>query len=156
MLFSISLIANVLLAYYLYDNLRPVPSVIRFGFGEQNIVVYCETAKDVTATKVNFEECIYMIGDAKLQYKDDLYLISPEKRINLSQLGGEAFVINSQGELLYQLMKPDSDNIEAVFVTPSGKKYHSDSYCAGRTAFETDLETAALFGRTPCSICYDE
>ncbi len=44
-LFILSVISNLLLSYYLYDNLRPIPSVMRFGFGlgEEEMVIY--TAK---------------------------------------------------------------------------------------------------------------
>ncbi len=155
-LFVLSVVCNLLLSYYLYENLRPIPSVLRFGFslGEDNIVIYCETSADVTVTEADFEEKIYKIGDAEIHYKDDICFVSHGKRINLSETGGDAFVINSDGELLYQMVKPEKEISETVFVTPSGKKYHSDIYCAGRTAFETDTETAERFGRKPCSICY--
>lgn len=159
-LFILSLVINALLAYYLYDNLKPAPSLMKFGFSEHNIVVYFEIAEDVTSTKIDFNEGIYKVGDAEIQYKDDLCLSSPDGKINLSEIGGEAFVINSDGKLLYQLVKPenasDGKNTETVFVTPSGKKYHSDYYCAGRSAFETEKETAVLFGRASCSVCYCE
>lgn len=155
-LFFISVICNLLLSYYLYDNLRPIPGVMRFGFsnGEDEIVIYCETSADITVTQADFEEQIYKIGVAEIHYKDDVYFVSHGKRINLSETGSDAFVINSDGELLYQMVKPEKEMSETVFATPSGKKYHSDLYCAGRTAFETDAETAEKFGRKPCSICY--
>ena len=152
--FVLSVVCNLLLSYYLYENLRPIPSVIRFEFGDHNIVVYCETAEDITVTEVNFEEKTYKVEDAELHYKDDLFFVSNGKKINLSETGSEAFVINSDGELLYQMEKPQKEISEIVYATPSGKKYHSDIYCAGRTAFETDTETAESFGRKPCSICY--
>ncbi len=153
-LFILSVACNLLLSYYLYENLRPTPSIMHFGFSEHNIEVYCEKAKDVEVMTVIFEEGIYKIGKAELHNKDDLYLISPEGEINLSEIGGDAFVINSEGELRYQLMKYEKEESEKVFSTPSGKKYHSDIYYAGSTAFETDLETAELFGRKPCSLCF--
>ncbi len=155
-LFVISVISNLLLSYYLYDNLRPIPSVMRFGFGtgEEEIVIYCETSADITVTEVNFEEQTYKIGDAEIHYKDDIYFVSHGKKINLSETGAEAFVINSDGELLYRMVKPEKEISETVFATPSGEKYHSDIYCAGKSAFKTEKETAVLFGRTPCSICY--
>ncbi len=102
LLFVLSVVCNLLLSYYLYENLRPIPSVIRFEFGDHNIVVYCETAEDITVTEVNFEEKTYKVGDAELHYKDDLFFVSNGKKINLSETGSEAFVINSDGELLYQ------------------------------------------------------
>lgn len=155
-LFVISFVSNLLLSYYLYDNLRPIPSVMRFGFGlgEEEIVIYCETSADITATQINFEEQTYTIGDAKIHYKDDICFEAHGKKINLSETGSNAFVINSDGELLYQMVKPEKEISETVFATPSGKKYHSDIYCAGKSAFETERETAVLFGRTPCNICY--
>lgn len=155
-LFVISVISNLLLSYFLYDNLRPIPSVMRFGFGlgEEEIVIYCETSADITVTQVNFEEQTYKIGEAEIHYGDEIYFVSHGKRINLSQTGSQAFVINSDGELLYQMVKPEKEISETVFATPSGKKYHCDIYCAGKSAFETEKETAELFGRTPCSICY--
>ncbi len=125
-----------------------------FGLGEEEMVIYCETSADITVTEANFEERIYKIGDAEIHYKDDICFISHGKKINLSETGADAFVINSDGELLYQMVKPKKEIGETVFVTPSGKKYHSDPYCAGKSAFETEKETAVLFGRTACSICY--
>ena len=164
-LFVISVICNLLLAYFLYDNLRPLPSVMRFGFdtGEGKTVIYCEKSADITAVELNYKECTYKIGDSEIYFKDDIYLVSHGKRINLSETGCDAFVINSDGELLYRMVNPEDEsnekyNIasETVFATPSGKKYHSDIYCAGKSAFETEKETAELFGRTPCSICCGE
>ena len=154
-LFVISVICNLLLSYYLYENLRPIPSVMRFGFdlGKGETVIYCETSADISVIDADFEEKIYKIGDAEIHYKDDIYFVSHGKRINLSETGSQAFVINSDGELLYQMVKPEKEMGETVFATPSGKKYHSDIYCAGKSAFETEKETAELFGRTPCSIC---
>lgn len=153
-LFILSVVCNLLLSYYLYENLRPTPSIMRFGFSEHNIDVYCERAEDVEIVTVYHADRRYIIGEAELHSREDLYFITPDGEINLSEIGGEAFVINSDGELLYQLMKPEKEEFEKVFATPSGKKYHSDTYCAGRTAFETDLEMAELFGRRPCSICF--
>ena len=74
-------------------------------------------------------------------------------------MGGDAFIVNSDGELLYQMVKSENteaenEESEKVFVAPSGEKYHSDIYCAGKRSFETDLKTAELFGRKPCSICF--
>ncbi len=96
-LFVISVISNLLLSYYLYDNLRPIPSVMRFGFGtgEEEIVIYCETSADITVTEVNFEEQTYKIGDAEIHYKDDICFVSHGKKISLSETGSNAFVINS-------------------------------------------------------------
>lgn len=153
-LFTLSVACNLLLSYYLYENIRPIPSVMRFEFSEQNMVIYCERSADITATDVNLNECTYKIGDAEIYYKDDIYFVAHGKRINLTETGSDAFVINSDGELLYQMVKPQKEISEIVYATPSGKKYHSDIYCAGRTAFETDTETAESFGRKPCSICY--
>lgn len=47
--------------------------------------------------------------------------------------------------------------IEPVIIryyrTPTGKKYHIDAQCGGKTAFETTLEQALNDGLTPCLKC---
>lgn len=151
-----SLTANGLLAYYIYETEKPSPSIMKWGFGEHNIEVYCERTADVTVTEINHDSNTVKIGKAELISKEDLYPVSPEGETNLSRIGGEAFVINSNGELLYQLMKPEKEISETVYVTPSGNKYHCDIYCAGRTAFETDLETAKLSAELHAVSAYHE
>lgn len=158
-LFLFSLVCNLFLSYLLYENIRPDSSVMHFGYEQHNIDVYCERKDDEPVMSAILEEGIFKIGKAELHNKENLYLVSPEAKINLSQIGGEAFIINSDGELLYQMVKPEKSELkteekEKVFVAPSGEKYHSDIYCAGKRAFETELDTAELFGRKPCSICF--
>lgn len=152
-LLVISIIFNGILIYYIHETEKPSPSIVKLGFSEYDVKVYCEKAEDVQSVKINFEKGTYKIGSAEIVNKDGLYLVSPEGTVNLSEKDADAFVINSKGKLLYQLEKPERDISENVFVTPSGKKYHKDIFCAGRTAFETDKQTAELFGRTSCSIC---
>ncbi len=96
---------------------------MRFGFrlGEEEMVIYCETSADITVIETDSEERIYKIGDAEIHYKDDICFVSHGKRINLSETGSDAFVINSDGELLYQMVKPEKEISETVFATPSGK-----------------------------------
>lgn len=148
----VSLFSNF---YCFFKLQKPSSSIMKFEFGEQDIKIYCEKSEDVKTVKVDFTNGSYKIGNAELVNKEDIYLISNENRINLSEIGGNAFVINSNGELLYQMVKAEKELPETVFVTPSGKKYHSDVFCAGKTAFGTDLETAELFGRSQCSICFE-
>ncbi|MBQ7005259.1 MAG: hypothetical protein IJN68_02385 [Clostridia bacterium] len=59
--------------------------------------------------------------------------------------------MNSEGELLYSLNTPVKKQ-QTVYITPSGKKYHINRHCGGKTSFEIALETAKLF-RKPCNIC---
>lgn len=158
-LLVLSLVCNLFLSYFLYENIRPDASVMHFGFENHNIDVYCERRDDETVMHAILEEGIFKLGKAEIHNKDELYFISPKGKYNLSQMGGDAFIVNSDGELLYQMVKSENteaenEESEKVFVAPSGEKYHSDIYCAGKRSFETDLKTAELFGRKPCSICF--
>ncbi len=40
-----------------------------------------------------------------------------------------------------------------VYITPTGKRYHFDPYCAGRAHTEVDLDEAKERGLTPCKRC---
>jgi len=40
-----------------------------------------------------------------------------------------------------------------VYVTPTGKKYHLRSSCAGKTSFPIEFEVAVEEGYTPCKSC---
>ena len=151
-LLVLSVLCNILLCYYLSEANKPSSSIVRFGFSEHDTVIYCEKSKDVQSIKIDTDKRIYTIGNAKLISKADaLYLAAAEEEINLSDYEGFGFVINSNGELLYSLNTPTKKQ-QTVFITPSGKKYHTDRYCAGKTGFEIGIETAKLL-REPCSIC---
>ncbi len=103
LLLILSFVANILLAYYVYDNGRPKPKITKWGFGQYNIEVYFERAEDAELTTVNYYDGIIKVGKAELHYKEGLSLVSPYGRFNLIELGGDAFVISSDGELLYQM-----------------------------------------------------
>lgn len=120
-LLIISLAFNGLMCYYFYNISVPSPSVIKFGFDEHNIEVYCEKAQDVEAVKLNSDVESFKIGNAELVNGEQLYLVYPAGEINLSQTGSTAFVINSDGKLLYQLAEPQDEPSPAVFVTPGEK-----------------------------------
>ena len=47
----------------------------------------------------------------------------------------------------------ESPKSDAVYRTPSGKKYHFDPECGGKNSYETTLEDAKKVGLTPCSKC---
>ncbi len=153
------LFSNFIFSYCYYTNPERDSNFMRIGFDEYNIEVYCELTDDFRATELFLDKGTFKIGKAVLDSREDLYLISPEGEINLSEIGSEAFIINSEGNILYQMMKPDKEENEKeksqkVFVAPSGEKYHSDIFCAGKRAFEINIETAVLFGRKPCSLCF--
>lgn len=151
-LLVLSVMCNALLYYYLFQERRPVPSIIKFSYSEHDAFVYCEKAPDVKSVRLEADGNTFTIGNAGLVNESEaLYLISPNGKINLSEYEGFGFVINSDGELLYSLNTP-SKKKEKVFITPSGKKYHKEPTCAGKTGFELPLETAKLM-REPCSIC---
>ena len=40
----------------------------------------------------------------------------------------------------------------AIYVTPTGKRYHFDKECAGKNAMKTTY-AKAIMGRTPCKTC---
>ena len=47
----------------------------------------------------------------------------------------------------------DSNYTGTVYITPTGKRYHYLSSCAGKNATPTTLENAKSRGLTPCSKC---
>ena len=152
-LLILSVLSNAVLYFQLLQVKKTVSSVTKFSYSEHDTVIYCEKSPDVQTVKLEADKNTFTIGDAKLvNTPEALYLINPEGKINLSDYEGFGFVINSDGKLLYSLNTP-SKKQETVYITPSGKKYHKDPYCAGKTAFEAPLETATKLLREPCKIC---
>lgn len=151
-LLVLSLSANGLMLYYIKETEKPHPSISKITFGEHNTVVYCEKTADVQAFRVDSAEKSFQFGDSKLVESDNLYLITSGGKINLSDYDAKGFVIDSEGNILYSLAEPSLKK-EKVFVTPSGHKYHTDIYCAGKNGFEVDCETALAFDRRPCKNC---
>ena len=45
------------------------------------------------------------------------------------------------------------DGAETVYRTPTGKRYHLDSYCAGVNYIESTVEESTALGLTPCKKC---
>ncbi len=127
---------------------------MKLGLSEHNIEIYCEKSENIKSVKID-NKGSFFIGNAEIRNGEELFLVSPFGEINLSQTGSDAFVINSNGELIYQLAKPQSITSATVFATPSGERYHRDISCAGRAAFEVSQKTAELFGRTPCKLCIE-
>ena len=147
-LLIISLICNGLLAFYLVQERKPLPSVIRFGYDMHD----CEKSAENNTIKLDYNENSFTIGSSKIICGDDsVYFENANEKIRLADYEGYGFVINSEGELLYSMNTPVKKQ-EKVYITPSGKKYHRDMYCAGRTGFEMPIETAKLL-REPCSLC---
>ncbi len=55
----LSLICNGFLIYYLYETDKPSLSIVKFGFSEHNIEIYCEKAENVEAVKIDFNNDSY-------------------------------------------------------------------------------------------------
>lgn len=148
----ISLIFNGLLCYYIHETAKPTPSITRFYYDMHDTVIYCEKSAEINAIMLNGSENSFTIGSSKIICGDDsVYFENANEKIRLADYEGYGFVINSEGELLYSMNTPVKKQ-EKVYITPSGKKYHRDMYCAGRTGFEMPIETAKLL-REPCSLC---
>lgn len=100
----LSVVINIFFAYYTYENGKPKPKITKWGFGQYNIEVYFERSEEnAELTTINYFDGIIKVGKAELHYKDGLSLISPYGTYNLIELGGDAFVISSDGELLYRM-----------------------------------------------------
>ena len=150
-LLVVSLSLNAVMYLDLSSAEKPSDSIIKLSFDEHNLDVYCEKTSDIDAVEVDLVSNEFVIGKAKLKNESDgVYLVNGEVKHNLSGNGEDACVINSEGDVIYKLVKPLVQ--EMVFATPHGRKYHKDKYCAGKTAFEVPLETARLF-REPCNLC---
>ena len=52
-----------------------------------------------------------------------------------------------------QIVYLDFDGAETVYRTPTGKRYHLDSYCAGVNYIESTVEESTALGLTPCKKC---
>ncbi len=60
--------------------------------------------------------------------------------------------INSNA-ILESSSKIKLTNATAVYITPSGKRYHLSQKCAGKNAIATNLEKAKDEEKTPCQRC---
>lgn len=150
-LLVMSLFCNALLCFHIVQK-KSEPSITRFYYDMHNLIIYCEKTAEINTIKADYGENSFTIGESRLlNTVDSLYLINNKEKIKLSDYEGFGFVINSEGELLYSLNTPVKKQ-QTVYITPTGKKYHTDPDCAGKTGFEIELETAKLF-RQPCSIC---
>ena len=151
-LLTVSLFSNILLCFHIVHKENPNSSISKFTYSMHDTVIYCEKSSEVNTIKADFDENSFTIGDSKLLNADDsVYLISHKGKIRLSDYEGFGFVINSEGDLLYSLNTPVKKQ-QTVYITPSGKKYHTKQSCAGKNSIETDLETAKLL-REPCKLC---
>ena len=103
-LLILSFLCNALLLFYLFETKEPYPSITKFGFSEQDKVVYCENSDNVEYIAVDINKGSYTIGNAELISEgNSLYLVTSENKINLSDYNAAGFVINSNGEILYTL-----------------------------------------------------
>lgn len=69
-------------------------------------------------------------------------LVSTEKATQSTLLNQTAAVTNKNAEYG-----------ELVYRTPTGKRYHLDSYCAGVNYIESTVEESTALGLTPCKKC---
>lgn len=66
---------------------------------------------------------------------------------------------NSQANVKSQKKKTNSKSNsnnshgKVVYRTPTGKRYHFDTNCGGKTSYQTTLEDAKMDGSTPCKKC---
>ncbi len=151
-LLVISLICNALLCFYLFKEKKPTPSITRFYYDMHDTVIYCERSEKIDTIIHDYDENSFTIGGSKLLCAEDsVYFINAKEKIRLSDYEGYGFVINNEGELLYSMNTPVKKQ-EKVYITPSGKKYHKNRYCAGKTAFDMPIETAKCL-REPCNLC---
>lgn len=74
-------------------------------------------------------------------------LESEKYTVNVIAAEGEEPVSDGQTETTV------ADGLTAVYVTPSGKKYHLRASCAGASARAVDIETAVADGYLPCKNC---
>lgn len=51
------------------------------------------------------------------------------------------------------IQKVTEENSDTVYRTPTGKRYHLDSYCAGVNFIESTVEESEALGLTPCKKC---
>lgn len=119
--------------------------------------------RSVTATKGDItvylkidDATAYVNGEAKV-------LDVPAKIINNRTMVPARFVSESlkavvrwdnDTRTVYVTSAPEETPQQtAVYVTPTGKRYHNDKECAGPNAIESTLEAATSRGLTPCQTC---
>lgn len=152
-LLLISLIFNGVLLYYIKETEKPKPSIMKFGSGESDMVIYCDRSEDDNVTVVDYEKHTVTVGVSTILNEDDtVYFIGNNGKVDLSDYDAQGFVIDSRGNLLFGLCTPTLKK-EKVYVSPNGEKYHNDIYCAGKSGFEITPETAKMFDRQPCKKC---
>ncbi len=49
----------------------------------------------------------------------------------------------------------NKDDVETVYITPSGEKYHASKSCAGLNAVVIPLDIAQKLQKSPCLVCVD-
>lgn len=151
-LLALSVVCNCLLLCHIVAQRKLDPSILKLT-NHNDMIIYCERSRDVKSCRFDMDEGLITVGDSQiLNTAEEVFFFGSKGETNLSQYDALGFVVNSDGELLYSLTEPVLKQ-ETVFVTPKGKKYHSDASCAGKTGFEIKLNTAIMFDRTACNIC---
>lgn len=155
-LILIGLVVSVSINIFLFTQSKDIQkdSIVRYRSDFHNIDVYVEKTDKTVACFANTSKILFGVGDVELFHRDSgLYLITPYEEINLSEMGSNTYIIKSDGALLRQFENIEkNEQTVTVYVTPSGKKYHYDPLCAGKTAFQAPLDAAVIF-REPCNIC---
>ena len=106
-LLTVSLFCNILLGYYAYNASKATSSVTKITFDEHNIVIYCEKDHKDKAMKIDMQKRAFTIGETTLlSTADALFLETSDGKINLSDYGADAYVVNSEGRLLYSMSSP--------------------------------------------------
>lgn len=77
------------------------------------------------------------------------FIVSNQNNTNNTNSGGNTNTGNNTNT-----NTDTSNNVQnIVYITPTGKRYHNLSSCAGKNAIETTLSSAISKGLTPCQKC---
>lgn len=124
-------------------------------------VISVSTAPDVAYILIDYDDaendrvlCAEVVGlspgIAKIYVRSaDGSKVSEKYTVNIISSGSTVSNTESPAASPESVQLPDN----AVYVTPSGTKYHLRSKCAGDTAKAVSLEEAVENGYLPCKIC---
>ncbi len=83
-----------------------------------------------------------------------VYCYNVEPYIKIDYLTGESFEINDSNSVVIEnTADENSESTQAIYRTPTGKRYHYDRACSGKNSYEVTLNEALESGLTPCKKC---
>lgn len=140
-----------------YSSIENVISI-----GENDTVTIYISPSNVEAESLelvneNNEVALCLIQDVRLVSGKKLAIVSfvgkevGETSFYLKDINGD--LQSEKIQVFVAEVQEEVDNSRKVYLNYSGDKYHYNSSCAGKSAYESTLKKATLLGKEPCSKC---